>query len=297
MSFRETAPPVAVPALLLAARSAVVAAYSDLLAMPDEGLERPWTWGNGTADVRYGFYRLFEVIEEAAVDVEQSLGPRRAVAGRVIGQAAGALWDVHGLLLPLRDADLDRDPGSGEWPLRRTLAHLVSVVRSYALKTAYGVHRARSAAPDTLPVNPPDSALPTAPAFEDEARGSVADIRQRLQEAFDAGLCSLGNIDDELSLNAPSAWAGHPVTVRFRLHRWSSHLREHTLQMDKTLVLLGRHPREVERLARLGLAAYGRLEGACYGVPETTLLGNAEVPLARLRSTFERTAAELRALA
>ena len=49
--------------------------------------------------------------------------------------------------------------------------------------------------------------------------------------------------------------------------RWSSHLREHTIQIEKTLALLGRVPTEPERLVRLTLAAYGRAEAVLFGQP------------------------------
>ena len=37
------------------------------------------------------------------------------------------------------------------------------------------------------------------------------------------------------------------------------------MQVDKTLAMLGRRPSEVERLVRLILGAYGRLEGLLVG--------------------------------
>jgi hypothetical protein len=57
---------------------------------------------------------------------------------------------------------------------------------------------------------------------------------------------------------------GTAITVGFRLGRWSSHLREHTIQVDKTMTALGRQPREVDRLIRLVLGQYGRLEAVIF---------------------------------
>jgi hypothetical protein len=58
------------------------------------------------------------------------------------------------------------------------------------------------------------------------------------------------------------------VSIAFRLGRWSSHIREHTVQVEKTLAELGRAPTEPERLVRLVLAAYGRAEAVVFGQPE-----------------------------
>jgi hypothetical protein len=55
------------------------------------------------------------------------------------------------------------------------------------------------------------------------------------------------------------------VDVGFRLGRWSSHIREHTIQIEKTLAMLGLVPDEPRRLARHVLDAYGRAEAAVFG--------------------------------
>jgi hypothetical protein len=55
------------------------------------------------------------------------------------------------------------------------------------------------------------------------------------------------------------------VAIDFRLGRYGSHIREHTIQIDKTLDLLGRRPSEVERLVRLILETYGQLEAEFAG--------------------------------
>ena len=61
------------------------------------------------------------------------------------------------------------------------------------------------------------------------------------------------------------------MTVAFRLGRCASHLREHTVQVEKTLVMFKREPREVERLLRLVVAAWGRLEATVFALPPETL--------------------------
>jgi hypothetical protein len=40
------------------------------------------------------------------------------------------------------------------------------------------------------------------------------------------------------------------MPLRFRLHRFEEHLRQHTIQLDKTLVGIGRSPTEAHRLIR-----------------------------------------------
>jgi hypothetical protein len=40
------------------------------------------------------------------------------------------------------------------------------------------------------------------------------------------------------------------MPLRFRLHRFEEHLRQHTIQIDKTLVGIGKPPTEAHRLVR-----------------------------------------------
>ena len=58
------------------------------------------------------------------------------------------------------------------------------------------------------------------------------------------------------------------MPVEFRLHRFDSHLRQHTIQIEKILESLGRKPSETLRLLRLIYAAFAQVEGALLGANE-----------------------------
>jgi hypothetical protein len=259
----DLGPYVPPPAALLEARRTILGSLGRLLAIEDDALANRWTWRGerGQADVRYGFYRIYERIEEAANALTRLDLPRSRAAD-ILGQAAAARCEFEGALRPFADA-LDELPG-GEWSLRRTLGHVVSTQASYAVRTVYAVHRVRKA--PTLPVTATDEMYQRLPV-DAAGAGPIDEVLARLDDWFDAGAAWLGGVDDDLSLTAPTTWTGYEVDVRFRLHRWSSHFREHTVQVDKTLPLLGIVPREVDRLFRLLLGAYGWLEGAAIGVP------------------------------
>jgi uncharacterized damage-inducible protein DinB len=257
-------------------RSALAGAVADLLAVPDAALEKPWPWRGEEADVRYGFYRLIEAIAEADAAVARALaeadGPPRSPAARRIAPATAARWDLHGLLAGLPPDLLDADPGGGEWSIRRTLGHVVSSQRGYADFTAWWLARSQDD-PDYPKFVPEDVvAAASLPDEDTAAPGSVHEIRASLDEVLDAAAGRLGALtDDELRRRA--RWSGIEVDVGFRIGRWSSHLVEHTLQVDKTLVMLGRHPTEVERLVRIVHAAWGRVEALVFPMPLRALGG------------------------
>ena len=94
---------------------------------------------------------------------------------------------------------------------------------------------------------------------------------------------------------------GSPVSIGFRLGRYGSHIREHTVQVDKTLAILRREPTEAERLVRTILATYGRLEALVIGRPIADLdrpLGSGASPVEILGAALtdaEATATSVRA--
>ena len=286
-------PTVPLAPAVVAARDAVRAASATFLGIDDAVLERPWQWRGdpvGEADVRYGIYRGFELLETAAVDAGRRLdeaGVTRAPAARIVGPATAARWDLHGALAPLGDAELDRDPGGGEWTLRQTLAHMINSQRAYGSFTAWWL--ARADAPD-FPPQVPDGVAPDFPDDEAEGQGSLDDIRARLDAVVDLAAGRLGGLGEE-ALAARARWSGFAVDVGFRLGRWSSHMREHTIQVDKTLAMLGRAPTEVERLVRLVNGAYGRLEAVVFALPP------ADVESSGAGAAIDRAGAELESLA
>jgi hypothetical protein len=252
------------------ARARVVTAAHDLLAVPDVALERAWPWRDSEADVRYGFYHAFEVLEAATGAVRRALdeaGTRPAPGARRAAAATAARWALHARLLPLDATALDASPGGEEWTVRQTLGHIVSAQRAYGRFTAWWLLQRDAAAPpdagpEALYVVMPDEAV--------EGEGTLGEICARLDDLLDTGMAHLGGLDDE-ALAVPARWSGIRVDVGFRLGRWSSHIREHTVQVDKTLAIIGWAPREVDRLVGLVVGAYGRLEEQVFGLPAASL--------------------------
>lgn len=261
------AAPISLAPEVLAIRTAINDAGRRLLSVQDDRLEAIWPWPGSSSevDIRYGFFRLYELMEDARGSVVAALassgtvpapGARRGAASTV------ARWSLHGLLLPLGDAALDRDPGNAEWPIRETMGHVINTQRFYSRFTAWWLTQAPTPAapvPDELGNDVPERLV--------EAAGSMDDVRAKLDALLDLSMAYLGGLD-EAQMNVPARWSGGEVTVGFRVGRWASHLREHTIQVEKTLVMLDRPIPEVERLIRMVFEAYGRLEETVFGLDE-----------------------------
>lgn len=264
------APPTPATPAIGRARRSFETCVADMLRVPDGMLEAPWRWrpdDPADADVRYGLYRIPEVLEEsiAAIARGRSAGAADSTGPAVprLATATQARWSLHGALWPLAESELDRDPGAGEWSIRRTLGHVIQSQRSYGWYTAWFLSRAGQADAGAYP---PDGALPPEPDEATQAPGDSAAIRADLDALLDAAGERFGALD-AAALRVPGRWSGLPVTVDFRLGRLGSHIREHTVQVDKTLVALGRPLSEVERIVRLACESFGRLEATVFARP------------------------------
>jgi uncharacterized damage-inducible protein DinB len=251
---------------LLRARAEVQTLLEAMARLEDSSLRTQWLWDGNDVDVRYAFYRAFETLEAAESAVRRALvsaqGSGSSEAREAVAAATVSRWDLQGLLAALDDADLDADPGNGEWTIRQTLAHIIGSQRGYAWGTAYWLSVRDEALPEGE-VRAPEHVFAEMPAEDEEATGSLADVRRKLDEVVDATSSRYATLTDD-DLVAGAGWSGFPVTVRFRQWRWSSHIAEHTVQIEKTLDMLDRRLGEVPRLSRLVARAYGRLESVVF---------------------------------
>lgn len=268
MLSHAPAPPLPVDQRLLGARRSINGALDALSMVPDSALELPWHWRAKELDIRYGFYRQYEALEDVRVQLASGLAGALASqpAGRPLAAAAtAARWNMHGLLAGLTDDILDVDPGNNEWTVRQTLAHIVSAQRAYGWFTAWWLSRRDLPVAD-LPAKVPDDVGTELPDEAIEGLGSLREVRERLDAILDLSAGVFAPLGDEM-LAAPARWSGVAVDVRFRVVRWSSHMREHTIQLEKTLGMVAHSISETERLVRLIAAAWGRLEADLYMWP------------------------------
>ncbi|MEP6638869.1 MAG: DinB family protein, partial [Chloroflexota bacterium] len=291
-----TVPPVPLPPAAQAARGPLAGVVADLLAIPDRALDRPWRWLpsdiDESVDVRYGLYRIHERMEAANAAITAGHVPEGTSvsigATETMGPAIPALramdvarWELHGVLTALTAADWDADPGGGEWTIRQTLGHIIGSQRAYGWYNAWFLTRREALG---LAVRPPESVFPPEPSEEDEAAGSPTEVMGRLDEVVDANIAASGVLDSA-AMGVGARWMGMAVPIEFRLGRYGSHIREHTVQVDKTLAMIGRRPTEVERVVRLILGSYGRLESLFVGRSADALaqpLGDGSTPVAIL---------------
>jgi uncharacterized damage-inducible protein DinB len=177
-------------------------------------------------------------------------------ADRILVLAQRAFGDLRGLLLAVPDALLDREPAKGEWSIRRTMEHAIQVERSYRANAQHALLR-----DDGEPLTLPAERRPK-PDPDDTAGDATAIVAALARRRAETDATLAGTDSDRLS--RPSQWSAadtpFAVDVRFRLHRFSAHLVEHTQQIDKTLRQLGQAQTDAQAYIRQISIIRGRHE-------------------------------------
>jgi hypothetical protein len=258
--------PVDVPAVIRDGRAALHEMGETLRAIPESDLARPWSWsGESEEEVRTGAYVALAAIHEGEGEAERLLRAAELAPGPAGGALAAvvrARWELHGILESVDEGTYDADPGGGEWSIRQTVGHIVEAQRSYPWFSAWWLARRDEPLADAADESHGDPL----PSEQDEASGSPPTVLQRLDALVDLSV-GLWSAADEDDLAVRARWSGFPVTLGFRTHRWAAHLEEHTLQVEKTLAMLGTPTPESARLHRLLCRAWGDLEALILALP------------------------------
>jgi hypothetical protein len=279
-----TAGSVSSTASLEAFATAVEGFDRRLRAIDDQALDLFWAWETYDEEgVRFGILRTTEQVADAAVEVaarraEAGAGPSRAE--RIVGRYLVAwreLWSVA----DRADSALDTPPMEGEWALRTILDHLVDADIGFLATIRHGLDQHRAGVSEPARVSSDEASLALAevdePSWRAAFEGSLDDIRAFHRTIRDRIAGRLGPmVDDELA--APSAFWDGTRPNRFRLGRFESHLRQHTIQAEKAIQVTVGPPREVERLLRLLARATGDVEAAGVGA-DSALLAEILDPL------------------
>ena len=215
----------------------------------DDDMGRPWKWRveGPELEVRDGYHRSLEAELAQLASIESGVAATEPITA--MAEAQRALGRALGLVAGQPEDLLDLQPAPADWPLREVMRHMLETELSFLANTRWSVTRGEDQ-PVAMPkeMRPKDQDAP--------GGGTISDLAARLVAAratTDAFISELQASD----LGRPSIWAGYSVDVRFRLHRFASHLTEHTIQVEKVLRSAGRHPAEARQMVRAIWAARG----------------------------------------
>ena len=105
-----------------------------LMDLTDDELRATTTWAGIDCDVRFRLMRFAQHEREHTAQIRKW----RVQTGKPFSEAArylGMCWQrssrLESILCGAPDDILDRDPGDGEWPIRRVLAHIAGAERYF----------------------------------------------------------------------------------------------------------------------------------------------------------------------
>lgn len=230
---------------------------------PDRHLESEvWAWDE-YEEVRYAHLHTVMTLRALAARIRvtrEQHGPAMTLAQHALADAHGAFRSLHALLAAVPDDLFDNAPAPMEYPLRTVLSHINETETYFRLT----IERALAVQGGGEPT-------------QDEIEAAMADVAKALNEgspaeAWDAyarthaGVIeSFAGITDTQGERLAAMWESTPYTVQWRLWRFGAHLREHTIQVQKTLAWLGVQPTEAGLHAQQIYAALGEVEGAQIG--------------------------------
>lgn len=245
---------------------------SIVVNLPDANLDRPWKWGDYDEGVRFIFFRVYETLrslEAAAVGQRATAARPQTRAQAILGMYQLAFRRLHTVMLAVDDELGSRPPSEGEWPLRRIMAHMVGGELSFWKINAEALLAVRRGVTMPPPVEEEEWVKfeSEEPVFKDLESGPLSVLLKHHVALNQRTLQTFSDVSDR-ELDTPVwFWEEKPMPMHFRLHRFDSHISQHTIQAKKTLAALGHPPTESRRLL---LNIYQALAG-CEGV----LLGAA----------------------
>jgi uncharacterized damage-inducible protein DinB len=233
--------------------------------LSDADMGRTYVWEEYDDDgLRFALLTAHHQLRDAAAQVAAArlrAGQPFTEAQRILAQVHEAYRDLSGALAGTSEGEIDAPPPDEQWPLREVLKHM--------LDAEYGFLAAILAALDAVRAGRPSE--PDEVAFKSHRRpgedpsGSRADALNALFRSHATILRALDRVTDA-ELDTPSFfWEDRGYPIRFRMHRFEEHMRQHTIQVDKTLVALGHPPTEAERLVRNIYLALGQVESVSAG--------------------------------
>jgi hypothetical protein len=198
--------------------------------------------------------------------------PKPTPAQHILKQYHAAYWDLQAVILGLSNEDAERAPAEGEWPVKRTYAHILGTDINFTIVVRYALekHRSGSWTPEKFSDAEADQ---LAGISDDDYMALIngpLDGMTAYHRKLHSGIVEMFSSIKDQELDLPSTfWEETRFPIQHRLHRYEAHFTQHTIQIDKTLLALGLAPTESKQLLRKVFAALAEVEGMMIGAEKT----------------------------
>jgi hypothetical protein len=242
------------------------------LNLPDAALDIVWGWRDYTGEgIRFAFFRTYEELTDLAITLKEKRCQtvKLTTAQRLLGYYHAAYMDLQAVCLGISDEIAERIPAEGEWPARNALSHIIGADLGF-----YGViffalekHRAGTwLADEKIKDADWDRILGLSEAEYDELLNSPFNTLLDGHSGWHLRILRKFSPLTEQELTLPVRfWEKECFPIQFRLGRFASHMRQHTIQIEKILRSTLPAPNESRHLIRMLYNALARVNAATLG--------------------------------
>lgn len=243
-------------------------------AFTDVDMSQPFYWRKHGEGVRLALigttHELQDLAATLAANRSQS-GAATTLVQHVLGRYHTAFRELQATLLSIDENHFDKEPAAGEWSLRTILGHIIAAERTFFALIISG--KEQKLAGQERPYRFPDGEVERIVGNEDEFYDLIdnqplAAILEHFNQFHQRVLAELADLTDEQLLGAsPVWWEEEEYSLQYRLHRFVAHMRQHHIQIEKTMRLLSLPESEAHRFLRLVYRALASVENCSIGAP------------------------------
>lgn len=246
-------------------------------AFSDTDMGQPFAWRKHAEGVRLAYLGTYHELRDLATLISQArveAGLAETAVLRTLAQNHLGYRDLQAVLVGVSDEIYDQESAPGEWPLRTVLSHIVAVERTFFALAHVGLEAFRQGnPPPEFPEDANEQLFGSNDAFWHIAdEGTFAQLWAEYEQIHVRSWDAYAGLSNE-ELNAPTPlwWEEEIYPIEYRLRRMDVHLRQHLIQVEKTLDVIGQPETEVKRLLRQVFAALAEVEGLLLDAPQLAI--------------------------
>lgn len=246
-------------------------------SMPPEVLSKTWKWQGYSEGIRFAFFRVMEELRAMAVDdVCRQPHPEpnpSAIVQQLLAFYHKAYWELRALCVGLTDETASKKPGEEEWSFKEVIQHTLDAEWAFFGIFEYAA-QFRGTVQDRefgkIPESFFDRHFSDETLYDEQAfEGDLSQLLGLFEKLHRHSMLKLSVFRDEYLQEDMVFWEPQTMKARFRLIRFEAHLRQHSIQVQKTLIAVGEDPAsEVRQLVELCLQAFADLDTVLLFHPE-----------------------------
>jgi hypothetical protein len=238
------------------------------LPLTEKDLELGWTWKDHDEEgIRFAFFVTIQELRQLAVELASLRTPPTS-AQSILGQYHAQYMDLQAAIFGLSTETTERAPTEGEWSIPRAYAHILATDIGFTSVIRYALekHRAGLWTPERMSDEDRMRIVGMTGDEYDLLMGSSLEELVAFHREFHQKILAEFHSITAAELDLPSTfWEDTRFPIRHRLHRFETHMIQHTVQIDKTLMAINWPPSETKRLIRYVFTALAAVEANLIG--------------------------------